>query len=53
MNSRTSLLLVLLLAAIAGIAYWSNRGTDPIVEAAPGKLFAGESCRQRGFEHRH
>ncbi|MCA8979540.1 MAG: DUF4340 domain-containing protein [Planctomycetes bacterium] len=44
MNSRTSLLLVLLLAAIAGIAYWSNRGTDPIVEAAPGKLFAGVSA---------
>lgn len=43
MNSRTSLLLVFLLAVIAALAFWSNRQDDPIVEAAPAKLFAGVS----------
>jgi len=43
MNSRTSLLLVLLLGVIAALAFWSNRQADPIVEAAPRKLFAGVS----------
>lgn len=44
MNSRTSLILVLLLGAIAAIAFWSNRQSDPVVEAAPAKLFAGVSA---------
>lgn len=41
MNSRTSLILILLLGVIAAVAFWSNREGDPIVEAAPRKLFAG------------
>jgi uncharacterized protein DUF4340 len=44
MNSRTSLLLVFLLGVIAALAFWSNRQADPIVEAAPRKLFAGVSA---------
>lgn len=41
MNSRTSLLLILLLGIIAGFAFWSNRQPDSIAGAAPTKLFEG------------